>query len=306
MTMDVVFIAGYGRSGSTLFEQVLGKDDRFVPLGEIRHLWQRGYMLNSLCACGVAFVDCPFWSRVDREAFGGLSPSAARELFEIRRTLLRPANLPTLLGRGRRPEPAAAFDAYLTAVRAVYEAALTSATGTILIDSSKDPLHGLALARMHDVSLHVVHLVRDARGVALSLRRPKLRHEVYWKEQRETVRPPARSALVWTYRNLMATLLRSVSGSYRLLRYEDFVAEPDRALAGVHRDVGLEPGASVVDGGRIALPETHSVSGNANRFEGRDVRLRVDDAWRSDLSRTDRVAVTVLASPLLLRYRYLS
>jgi hypothetical protein len=196
-------------------------------------------------------------------------------------------------------------DTYVRHVRAVYQAALASSEGTVLIDGSKDPLHGLALARMDDVSLHVVHLVRDARGVALSLRRPKIRHEVYWKEQREAVRRPARSALVWSYRNLMSSVLRPLAASYRRVRYEDFVADPDRVLAVVRADVGLPPGESVVDDRRIALPETHQVSGNANRFEGRDVQLRLDNAWRSALPRRDRLTVTMLASPLLLRYGYL-
>lgn len=306
--MELLFIAGYGRSGSTILEQVLAKDPACLALGEVRHLWQRGYMLNTLCACGSPFQECPFWKQLDQAAFNGLGPEQARGLFEVRRRLLRPLRVLAALALGRLAPSALRRDllCYRTHVLAVYEAAAAASGVSVLIDSSKDPLHGLVLARLPGVSLHVVHLVRDARGVALSLLRPKVRHEVTWKQQLETVRNPTRTAAVWSYRNLLASCLRFPAASYRVVRYEDFVSDPDRVVRAVRADVGLpEPPASLVEEGRVRLPVTHSVSGNTIRFEGRSVALRLDDEWRSALSRRDRLRVTMLASPLLLRYGYL-
>jgi Sulfotransferase family len=302
-----ILIVGYGRSGSTILEQVLATQPEFTALGEVRHLWQRGFVMNTLCTCGSPFHSCPFWRDVDERAFSGLSAEDARDLLDVRRRLLRPAGLLGLfLGRPRTALARADLDKYRRSVLAVYEAAADSTGARVLVDSSKDPLHGLALSRLPGVSWHVIHLVRDARGVALSLQRPKVRPEVTWKTQRETTRRPARTALVWMYRNLASSLLRASASTYRTLRYEDFVADPDAAVSRIREDVGLSGQHDpVLRDGRVGLPTTHSVSGNAIRFDGRDVALRLDDQWRTSLSTWHRAVVTALAAPLLIRYGYI-
>ena len=42
----VLFIAGTGRSGSTLLERLLGQIPEVAPLGEVVHLWERGVIDN--------------------------------------------------------------------------------------------------------------------------------------------------------------------------------------------------------------------------------------------------------------------
>ena len=70
-TARVLYIGGWGRSGSTLAERLLGEMPEIVGAGEVTHLWQRGLIDNELCACGTPFRDCPFWTAVGDRAFGG-------------------------------------------------------------------------------------------------------------------------------------------------------------------------------------------------------------------------------------------
>jgi hypothetical protein len=62
----VAYIAGAGRSGSTLLAMLLGALPGCVSIGELRHMWRRGIQLNQRCGCGEPFWDCPFWSDVGR------------------------------------------------------------------------------------------------------------------------------------------------------------------------------------------------------------------------------------------------
>ena len=48
----VAYIAGAGRSGSTLLAMMLGTLPGWVSVGELRHLWARGVEENQLCGCG--------------------------------------------------------------------------------------------------------------------------------------------------------------------------------------------------------------------------------------------------------------
>jgi hypothetical protein len=301
--LSIVFIAGYGHSGSTVFEQVLAQDRTFVALGEMKHLWQRGYLSDVLCGCGLPFHDCPFWSGVDRAAFGGLDRERAREIRNLGRRLLDRSSIPRLLLRRRGWPPLTEYHEHL---RAAYRAALDGADASIAVDSSKDGIHGLVLASMPDVTLHVVHLVRDARAVGFSWQRERVRPEIHWETRLMPKYSAARSGIAWVYRNLVATAVRRSARSYLRVRYEDFVRDPDAVVERVRRSIGIpQPRWPVVVDDRVELPETHQVSGNPVRFGSRSVELVLDDEWRRAMPRRDRVKVVATSWPLLLRYGYL-
>ena len=67
----VLFISGWGRSGSTLLDRMLSSSLGFFASGELREVWWRGVQENRQCGCGVGFNECPFWRAVGIEAFGG-------------------------------------------------------------------------------------------------------------------------------------------------------------------------------------------------------------------------------------------
>ena len=51
----VVYIAGSGRSGSTLLERMLGGLPGFVNAGEINDMFRRMARYDELCGCGRTF-----------------------------------------------------------------------------------------------------------------------------------------------------------------------------------------------------------------------------------------------------------
>ena len=53
----VVYIAGWGRSGSTLLELILDTLPGWRATGELRCLWEAGLRRNQLCGCGARFGD---------------------------------------------------------------------------------------------------------------------------------------------------------------------------------------------------------------------------------------------------------
>jgi hypothetical protein len=58
--IKVIYMAGSGRSGSTLLEQILNQVESFRAVGELRHLWRADYETD-LCGYGVTLSACPFW-----------------------------------------------------------------------------------------------------------------------------------------------------------------------------------------------------------------------------------------------------
>lgn len=74
----VLYIGGYGRSGSTILEMMLSAHPAIVGGGEIFRLPEIFAEPRSLCTCGLPVHMCPVWSKVRpavltaAEAFGGL------------------------------------------------------------------------------------------------------------------------------------------------------------------------------------------------------------------------------------------
>jgi len=57
----VLYIGGWGRSGSTLLDLILGQAPGLFSAGEVREIWQSGLAENRLCGCERPFRDCSFW-----------------------------------------------------------------------------------------------------------------------------------------------------------------------------------------------------------------------------------------------------
>ena len=69
--IKILYIAGAGRSGSTLIDILLGKIDGFTSFGELRWIWQRSFRENQLTGDDLPFKESPFWNEVVQQAFGG-------------------------------------------------------------------------------------------------------------------------------------------------------------------------------------------------------------------------------------------
>ncbi len=305
--LKVLFIAGWGRSGSTMLDILLGQVDGFCSAGELRYVWDRGILENRVCGCSVAFRDCPVWSRVaapwlkagsaDVERIVGL-----RDRFRTR-DCWRQA---TRRGRRRLEERLATYVGHMGSI---YRR-LRDVTGCrVIVDSSKFPSHGYVAGMVSDVDLYVVHLTRDPRAVAFSWRRKKVYDVIDGVPSYITPHSIFRSSQYWLTWNMTAEYCwardRERAKSLRL-RYEDFVQQPKGTLQSIANMIGETASLDFISSSNTAfVKECHAISGNPARFRTGEVKIEADDQWRRDMRRWDRLLVTAITFPLLHRYGYL-
>jgi hypothetical protein len=304
----VLYLGGLGRSGTTVLERVLGELPGTCSVGELVHLWQRGVLDDETCGCGEPFSRCPFWTEVGRRAFGGWDRALAVRMEELRARVDRTRFIPRLIARRLLDGHRAELREYVATFLRLHRAIRDTAGGAVVIDSSKHSSLAFCLRTEPGIDLRVVHVVRDSRGVAYSWTKEVRRPEATAGEALMTRYSPARSAALWVGHNLFFGLLGRLGTRTRLLRYEDFVADPERVLRELADFAGLslESGAlAFLDGSSVMLSPSHTVAGNPMRFRTGPTALRRDDAWRSDLPRGRRRLVTALTAPLLARYGYL-
>ena len=299
----VIYIMAWGRSGSTLLGNLLGEIDGFFHAGELRTIWEKGFVRGRLCGCGKRVPECEFWQGVMSRAIGDAD---AKAVATAQRSAARLRHAPRLLlGRTGNGLPGGTrTKAYASSVVALYRALAETTGSGVIVDSSKREADAALLRLLDGVDPYYVHLVRDPRAVAYSWQRRKATPE----PRREMVTyKPSTSTRNWLGLNVTAEAIRRRVGRdrYILVRYEDLATHPKRTLEAIAEMVGERPATLPVDeNGTATLHPNHTAGGNPGRFRTGPVSLRLDDEWVAEQPRAQRLVSTTIAMPLLHRYRY--
>jgi hypothetical protein len=281
----VLYLAGWGRSGTTIIDNVLGSYPGVFTSGELCFLWQRGLIGKRPCGCGAKVRDCELWREILRAAYGD-NPPDPHQVLAWQREAARARHAPRLL-RGEHP---------LGDVMARLYRGIAHVTGAALIvDSSKLPSGAAILARQPDISAYLLHVVRDPRAVAFSWARPTMRKHGLWD-----------STAKWVSWNLLTELMtRAYPGRSRRVRYEEFAADPRGVITDVLTFAQMSASGGPFTGDRtVDLAMNHTISGNPGRFRTGPVELRADEAWRTEMAGSAKLATTALSWPLMARYGY--
>ncbi|MFI9503700.1 sulfotransferase [Nocardia sp. NPDC052566] len=296
--LTVLCITGWCRNGSTIIGNILNEIPGFFHVGELHFLWRNaaGRGANEECGCGRKLVDCPVWSTilpVGRPA-GITLAQHADTVVRHQLATVRTRHTWRVLGRGLHNEQIRAHAALMTEV---YHAIAARSDARVIVDTSKVPGESALLPHLDGITPYYVHLVRDPRAVAQSWSRPK--EYVYEMS-------PGKSTGYWTGFNLAAhAITRRYPERSMLLRYEDFIAEPEATIDRLLRLCDSDPAANPVSDRTVDLHTNHTVTGNPDRFHvGATVIRPTDNTWRTELSAADRRTVEALSWPLARRYGY--
>ncbi|MQA87849.1 MAG: sulfotransferase [Streptosporangiales bacterium] len=302
-SLTVLYIAGSGRTGSTILANTLGQLDDFFAAGELWNIWRRGLTERRKCGCGSAVDVCPVWSAVLQRAFG-CPPQRidANHLDALARKRLRAREIPRIVAAGRAGSVHG--DEYRETLTRLYHAVREVTRRPVIVDSSKSPMYAALLATLPGVRVQVVHLIRDARAAAFS--HGRLRDLPDFGDQRLMRRErPLTAARRWAKGHAIARgLLPGRVSGFVTIRYEDFIDRPAAALGRILALMDRSAALPLVGERAVRLDPTHSISGNPARFRTGIAELRLDDEWRTAMPARDRALVTAVTWPLLIQYRY--
>lgn len=300
--MKVLYIASWGRSGTTILSNILGELDGFFAGGEIYQMWQRGLAEHKLCGCGQEIPACDVWSDVLERS--GIGAGDARMLTEMSGEV---SNMQVMLSEipGGRAYLAGKLARYTPYVERLYRAIRETSGARVIVDQSGTPAHAYILSTLPDVELSIVHMIRDPRAVAHSLMRKKA-YDISSHSELMEQRTPLFTALGWSVWNAEIERLWGGSPNYMRITYEQFIADPETAV----REMVELCGETVtrwpfVGNHRVSLRQNHNLSGNPSRFKTGEVDLALDDEWQTAMRPVSRAIVTGICAPLMLRYGYL-
>jgi hypothetical protein len=290
----LVYIHSASHSGSTLLAQLLARHPEVATVGELSgtvHRARPGYQ----CSCGVELVQCGFWQCVSSAmAKRGFTYSATTAETDIRnvssplaRRLLKPLHRGPLLELARdvgmllAPGGRAHLERQQALKTALVESVMECTGKPVLVDSSKSGVQLKYHLRNPSLEVKAIGLVRDGRGVALSIAR-----------NQSTSFP--KGARDWRRTNEEAQAIAGRMGGQRWIqvKYETLCEDPQGTLSQLWRFVGVAPR----DLDECPAPHAH-VLGHGSRLNG-SKKIHNSEKWRKELSADDLRTFDAIAGPL--------
>jgi hypothetical protein len=261
----LVYIGGYGHSGSTLLEYLMTASPEVVACGEVVNAW-REQARERRCSCGRLAEVCPIWGPLSNGSNGS--------------ERLRHEDLDLALLEQISKDQA------------------------ILVDSSKTAWRVAAapfrLRRRIGSDFFLVHIVRDPIAVCWSL----IARNKRMGTESNSALVSLSTAFGWLYANLACELVRLMYPTqYHRVRYEDLARSTREALAALmHR---LLPGREWRFEAIGTSDNRHQLYGNRLRLQQLSVDdVEEDTAWEANMPSQYRRLAIPITWILRRRYGY--
>jgi hypothetical protein len=320
----LAYLLAASHSGSTLLAMLLGAHRDAATVGELKAT-SLGNPDQYRCSCGSLLKSCEFWLKVNaRMAEKGIPfqiTQARTSIHEVpskyAHRLLKPLyrDEPWETARDIALSFSPAWRRHLKETQqrnlALVETLHELTGAKIIIDSSKLALRAKYLLRADSLEIKIIRLIRDGRGVSLTYTdewnfadasNPALRAGGTGDiERKQQNRPMSEAAREWRRSNEAAdALVKTLSTSqYLQVKYEDLCSNPDSVLQTICEFLKLDPARLVKN---FRSVEKHVV-GNGCRFDTTS-DIRLDDRWKTHLSKEDLQTFDAVAGDLNRKYGY--
>lgn len=272
--INVIYIAGCGHSGSTLFDLVLGAHSKIESLGEFYKIFdpvKRAAIKD--CTCGSELHQCDFW----KDVFFNDEHSCVNQLSEPEKTY----NVLTKI--------------------------LDKTGKSFVCDSSKSiPNIEVYESRPDLFQLYVIHLVRDPRAYVKSIENKKQRVGVGESVTAEDKNPKmynySRAIWRWVLTNFRLIVKGIFGIKSSVVRYEDLCSDPARTLTAVLSRFDLSFEEEQLG---FSTLTHHNISGNRMR-NNKNQMIKFEGSYlkKGSISKLKWGFATFFTSPLLILFKY--
>lgn len=305
--INVLFVSGFGRSGSTIIDNVLGQHDNVFSIGELRHIWQRGLLNNELCGCKKTILQCDIWHAILEDVFTKTDKQTFKSLAKLAESVDKPKYIHKMLlsydheYNQRKKE-------YQDILSKLYISIQKNSGAKLIIDSSKTPSHGFLLNELENLELSILHLIRDSRAVAYSWQKKVSRPEIISSSENMPIYSSWKSAVWWNGANIVTEILgyKLNKKNYMQKRYEDFCKSPEIFIENILKEFLPDNSLDLnyIQNNKIQLDTTHTVAGNPSRFKIGNIEINEDNQWEKNITNKNKYIMNILTLPLLMKYGY--
>jgi hypothetical protein len=275
--VTVIYIISDRRSGSTLLENILSKSMQTVSVGELAmlkgHIAKEGpgEIWNWTCSCGKPVFECEFWSKVLSGIYNDSFETKIAWPYKSSKVLLSSLSGVNAKDNLRKLIHIKKNTTTISNLNKLYKAIADVSGKAFIVDSSKDPLQGLAVAECADVNAKFIWLSRDLRAITFS----KLKR---WKVNKRSDKKPLETLTgSFFYKKVCAATISSINkGNTIKVDYEALAANPQAELDKICSKLGLEKFTAPAF---MELSNDHTIAGTPGRFERKPIAA--DNSWKN-------------------------
>lgn len=255
--MKIIYIAGDGRSGSTLLDSILANLENSISVGECHRFWGRFYETDTLCGCSDKIEDCQLWRTIDEKIknnFPNYNPKIMRKQVMEIQYFSNFQKIPKLISTP-------SWKTFGEIVKFYYSEIAKTSNSEIIVDSSKSISWAYLLQSLDFCDLRIIHLERDLTSVANSWKKTVNLPEYYDK----VVLMPKKSNFLitksWFKIKFLAKKLKT-STHYLFVEYKNLCKRPKEILSEIEKfieeDLNYE---------NLQNKKNHAIGGNPMRSE---------------------------------------
>jgi hypothetical protein len=302
----IIYIMGYGRSGSTLLDIILGNNPKIESLGEVAFYYNKYMDQDNLCSCSKSLSNCQFWSQVNMKHAIYVFPLKPWDLYSFICKVENILSLPLLIFNLL---PFRTVEGYRKHMQGFFRAVMETSGRKVLIDSSKSTRtkigRPVAMKKICGFDIKIIHLVRDGRGIMFS--RLKGKNQLLEKGMNDDKwAGPYFATISWLITNLTSLLVEFLYFRGKTLRvnYEDIVSNYKQEIQRISRFIGvnLDNVIETIEQ-NMELKVGHNVGGNRIRLE-KKVTLKKDFEWQDKLPYHYQIFFLIFIWPLSKLFRF--
>ncbi|MEM7084652.1 MAG: sulfotransferase [Bacteroidota bacterium] len=282
--MKIIYIAGDGRSGSTILDSILSNADGTLSVGECYRFWKRFYEADTLCGCGDPIETCTLWHQVDLVLKRDIPGYDPKEMWQKITYLLKFKQIPQIEEILSEP----GWQTFKNAVILFYQTIVEHSGKSVLIDSSKSPGWLNVIRALKFCDLRIIHLERSLPAVANSWKKQVALPEYYDKEVMMPIKSNGLIVKTWLKIKLLLRRLRN-EDNYLFLRYSDFIAHPKEKLEAIVAFSAISLSAN-----EYYVKPNHSIGGNPMRTNTRSIAIYTSESSPKNLSLLERFCFSVI------------
>ncbi len=292
----LIYIAGHGRSGSTLLSALLSEADGCLSIGEPINLWSAGLKVDK-CSCGEHIMQCSFWGTVFKKYFQ-VNHWADISIIKNTKPLWKIKDTLGIILKGSN----FVSQEYLENLKNLYLALYEQSKKETLIDESKFFSYLYALKLTEAFEIKVIHLVRDPRAVAFSWQRNKIQQTIHMRKI-----PWHRTALRWVIEQfILFIFLKSLPQKNKhCIKYEDLINNPQLQLEELKTTFNLSGNSIFISPTQFLIKNrNHFVISNPSMPHMGENAIRKDFEWKEKMPVWAKMLVTLICWPMMLVYGY--
>lgn len=295
----LIYLASTAYTGSTLISILLGSHPDITTISELVGVNTSTDVTRYPCSCGDLLVHCQFFEKVARQFekgdlefsyqnFDTRFHKGNRILRKLLYGSLRNNQLELIRDSLRElmPDCRRSIKNWSLRNRAMINSILEVSGKKVFLDASKDPRRIVFMAQLYKEPMYVLHLTRDVRGYVNSCK----------KNQGTDVEIAARS-WVLSHRDIRRNS-RKIDAPYMRVKYEDICTATSSSIREICLFCGLQHKFDV----KFAPKVLHLI-GNRMRL-GSDSQIRLDEAWKHDLTDGEQGRIFKIAGDLMTEFEY--